>query len=137
MRSVAISRKMDSTARRSQWGSIADRLRSTGPNGGGFTARRGTVARSPVPGRPRKQRADWITMVAASVFLWLTGALPALRTNSEGVAYGPFLDFLKAVFEACGITASAEARVKAFGRKFCPPRDLVVRYGENSAKNSN
>ena len=74
------------------------------------------------PGRPHKQRADWITLIAASVFSRLTGMLPTLRTNSEGVAYGPFVDLLKAVFEACGITASAEARAKAFIRKFCQPR---------------
>ena len=88
------------------------------------------------PGRPRKQRADRITAVAASVFLWLTGTLPTLRTNSEGVAYGPFIDFLKAVFEACKITASAEAQVKAFQKKYRPPRSGEG-YGENSAKNSN
>jgi hypothetical protein len=74
------------------------------------------------PGRPHKRRADWITLVAASVFSQLTGTLPALRTNSEGVAYGPFIDLLKAVFEACEISASAEARAKAFVRKFCQPR---------------
>ena len=74
------------------------------------------------PGRPHKQRADWITLIAASVFSRLTGTLPALRTNLEGVAHGPFIDLLKAVFETCEITASAEARAKAFIRKFCQPR---------------
>ena len=50
---------------------------------------------------------------------------PALRTNSEGVAYGPFLDFLKAVFKACGITASAEAQAKAVKEKTSSPLDLM------------
>ena len=88
------------------------------------------------PGRPRKQRADTITAAAASVFLRLTGAQPALRTNPEGIAYGPFLDFLKAVFEACKITASAEAQIKAFQKKYRPP-SIWWGDGENSAKNSN
>ena len=74
------------------------------------------------PGRPHKQRADWITLIVASVFSQLTGTLPTLRTNLEGVAHGPFIDLLKAVFETCEITASAEARAKAFIRKFCQPR---------------
>ena len=77
--------------------------------------------------RPHKRRADWVTLIAASVFLRLTGTLPTLRTDPEGVAYGPFLDFLKAVFEACGIAASAEARAKAFIRKFCQPRRESMR----------
>jgi hypothetical protein len=42
------------------------------------------------------------------------------RRTSEGVAYGPFLDFLKAVFEACRITASAEAQFKVFQREYRP-----------------
>jgi hypothetical protein len=72
-------------------------------------------------GRPRKRRADKITAAAARGFWWLTGRHPTLGTNSEGVAYGPFLDFLKAMFEACRITASAEARAKAVRRKLRPP----------------
>ena len=71
-------------------------------------------------GRPRKRRADKITAAAARGFWWLTGMHPALRTNSKGVAYGPVLDFLKAVFEACRITASAEAQFKVFQRKYRP-----------------
>ena len=74
------------------------------------------------PGRPHKQRADWITLVAAAVFSRLTGTLPTLRTDLERRAHGPFVELLKAVFEACGIAASAEARAKAFIRKFCQPR---------------
>jgi len=75
------------------------------------------------PGRPRMVRADWVTLIAASVFSRLTGTLPTTSTNpAGGGAYGPFIDFLKAVFEACEITASAEARAKAFIRKFCQPR---------------
>ena len=67
-------------------------------------------------GRPRKGRAERITSAAASVFERLTGKPSTLR-HSEGVAYGPFLDFLKAVFKACRITASAEAQAKAVRRK--------------------
>ena len=74
------------------------------------------------PGRPPKRRADKITAAAARGFLWLTGTHPTLRTNSEGVAYGPFIDFLEAVFEACRITASAEAQFKAFQRNQHPSR---------------
>ena len=74
------------------------------------------------PGGPRKRRADWVTLIAASVFSQLTGALPTVRADLEGRAYGPFIELLKAVFEACEITASAEARAKAFIRKFCQPR---------------
>ena len=72
------------------------------------------------PGRPRKPRADRITAAAARGFWWLTGMHPTLSTNSEGVAYGPFLDFLNAVFAACRITASAEAQIKVFQRKYRP-----------------
>ena len=72
------------------------------------------------PGRPPKRRADKITAAAARGFWWLTGVHPTLRTNSEGVAYGPFIDFLEAVFEACRITASAEAQFKVFQRKYRP-----------------
>ena len=67
-------------------------------------------------GRPRKGRAERIASAAASVFERLTGKPSTLR-HSEGVAYGPFLDFLKDVFKACGITASAEAQAKAVRRK--------------------
>jgi hypothetical protein len=67
-------------------------------------------------GRPRKGRAERVASAAASVFERLTGKTPAPR-HSEGVAYGPYLDFLKAVFEACGVTASAEAQAKAVRRK--------------------
>jgi hypothetical protein len=70
-------------------------------------------------GRPRKGRAERIASAAASVFGRLTGKPSTLR-YSEGVAYGPFLDFLKAVFEACRITASAEAQAKAVRRKHPP-----------------
>ena len=72
----------------------------------------------------RERRADKITAAAARGFWWLTGVHPTLRTNSEGVAYGPFIDFLETVFEACGITASAEAHVKAVRRKYRPPRHV-------------
>jgi hypothetical protein len=68
------------------------------------------------PGRPREGRAERIASAAASVFERLTGKPSTLR-HSEGVAYGPFLDFLKAVFEACRVTASAEAQAKAVRRK--------------------
>jgi hypothetical protein len=74
------------------------------------------------PGSPHKRRADWVTLVAASVFWQLTGALPTLRTDLEGRAYGPFVELLKAVFEAYGIAASAEMRTKVFIRKYCRPR---------------
>jgi len=68
------------------------------------------------PGRPREGRAERIASAAASMFERLTGKPSTLR-HSEGVAYGPFLDFLKAVFEACRVTASAEAQAKAVRRK--------------------
>jgi hypothetical protein len=67
-------------------------------------------------GRPREGRAERIASAAASVFERLTGKPSTLR-YLEGVAYGPFLDFLEAVFKACGITASAEAQAKAVRRK--------------------
>jgi hypothetical protein len=73
-------------------------------------------------GRPHKQRADWVTLIAASVFSRLTGVLPTLRTDLKGRAHGPFVELLEAVFETYGITASAEARAKAFIRTFCQPR---------------
>ena len=64
------------------------------------------------------RRAEHIATVAARVFERLTGMPAAPRINSKtGAAYGPFLDFLKAVFEACGIAASAEAQAKAVRRK--------------------
>ena len=75
-----------------------------------------------LPGRPPKQHADWITLVTASVFSGLTGTLPTLRTDLAGRAHGPFVELLKAVFEAYGIAASPEIRAKAFIRKFCRPR---------------
>ena len=74
------------------------------------------------PGGPRKTRADWVTLIAASVFYQLTGAIPTVRTDLEGRAHGPFVELLKRVFKACGIAASAEARAKAFISKFCRPR---------------
>jgi hypothetical protein len=69
------------------------------------------------PGRPRKRRAEMITAVAALGFWWLTGKHPSRRTDSEG-AYGPFLDFLERVFDACKFAESTEAQFKAFQRKF-------------------
>jgi hypothetical protein len=67
-------------------------------------------------GRPREGRAERIASAAASVFGRLTGKPSTLR-HSKGVAYGPFLNFVKAVFEACRVTASAEAQAKAVRRK--------------------
>ena len=122
MHSVSTSAKMSETARVAM--KIDNGLStSTGPDGGRTrtSAHPGTVAVAcDQPGRPRKRRADKITAAAARGFWWLTGMHPTLRTNSEGVAYGPFLDFLKAVFEACGVTASAEAQFKVFQRKYRP-----------------
>jgi len=43
-------------------------------------------------------------------------------SSQDLVAYGPFIEFLEAVFDACRITASAEAQFKAFQRKHHPPR---------------
>ena len=69
-------------------------------------------------GRPRKRRAERITTAAAEVFERLTGMSAAPSVNSKtNAAYGPFLDFLKAVLEACGVAASAEAQAKAARRK--------------------
>ena len=75
------------------------------------------------PGRPRKQarRLDHLDRCLGV----LVGSPECFRRYAlipRGVAYGPFIDLLKAVFEACGITASAEARAKAFISKFCRPR---------------
>jgi hypothetical protein len=71
-----------------------------------------------VTGPPRKLRAQAVTMVAIEVFERLTGKEATLSINSNtGAASGPFLDCLKAVFEACGIDASAEAQAKAARRK--------------------
>ena len=71
-----------------------------------------------VTGRPRMRRADYIATVAARVFERLTG-MPATVSFNPGTStsYGPFLDFLKAVFDACGVAASAEAQAKAVRRK--------------------
>ena len=69
-----------------------------------------------------ESRADWVTLIAASVFSRLTGVLPTVCTDLEGRAYGPFVELLKEVFKACGIAASAEARAKDFISKFCRPR---------------
>ena len=77
------------------------------------------------PGAPRKQRADTIATAAAEVFERLTGTRSTLR-YSEGVAYGPFHDFLEAIFEACKIAASAEAQAKAVRRKRRPPQSEGV-----------
>ena len=56
------------------------------------------------------------------MFERLTGMPAALRINSRtSAAYGPFLDFLKAVFDACGIAASAEAQAKAVKEKTYRP----------------
>ena len=95
------------------------RSSSTGPDGGDCTARAGTVARSARKAAQAARRHDHHGR-RPKCFERLTGMHPALRTNSEGVAYGPFLDFLKAVFEACRIAASAEAQAKAFQRKYRP-----------------
>ena len=71
-----------------------------------------------VTGRQRMRRAEHIATVAARVFERLTGMPATVSFNpSTSSSYGPFLDFLKAVFEACGIVASAEAHAKAVRRK--------------------
>ncbi len=56
------------------------------------------------PGGPHKSRADWVTLIAASVFSRLTGALPTRSTNLEGRAYGPFVDFLGLCSEPAELT---------------------------------
>ena len=78
-----------------------------------------------VTGRPRMRRAEHIATVAARVFERLTGMPATVSFNpSTSTSYGPFLDFLKDVFEACGIAASAESQFKAFQRKFRPPNAI-------------
>jgi hypothetical protein len=67
-------------------------------------------------GRPRKEHAERIASAAAQVFERLTDK-PSTMRHSDGAVYGPYHDFLKAVFAACGITASPEAQAKAVRRK--------------------
>ena len=68
------------------------------------------------------RRAEHIATVAARVFEQLTGMPATVSFNPKtSTSYGPFLDYLKAVFEACGIAASAEAHAKAARRKRRPP----------------
>ena len=90
-----------------------------------------------VTGRPRMRRAEHIATVAARVFERLTGMPAAPRINSKtNAAYGPFLVFLKDVFIACGVAASAEAQAKAARRKRRPPRSDGVKE-KTPQKNSN
>jgi hypothetical protein len=71
-----------------------------------------------VTGAPRKLRAQAVTEVAAVVFKRLTGKPATVRTDPrKNAAYGPFHEFLTAVFEACGIDASPEAQARALRRK--------------------
>jgi hypothetical protein len=50
-----------------------------------------------------------LSLLAANIFVFVTGDLPSRRTKEEGgKAYGPFYDFLCAVFRARGISGSAE-----------------------------
>jgi hypothetical protein len=76
-----------------------------------------------VAGPPRKLRAPAVTQVVAEVLERLTGKPPTVlvdpRTNA---AYGPFLDFLMAVFEVCGVDASPEAQARAYLKELRPPK---------------
>ena len=94
--------------------------RSAGPDGGGCTARPGTVTRSARKAAQEPRRLGRLDCCLG--VLSTHGKLPTLCTDPEGRAHGPFVDFLAAVFGACGIAASAEARAKVFIRKFCRPR---------------
>jgi hypothetical protein len=54
-----------------------------------------------------------LAVLAAHIFRDLTGSMPARRTKEQGgVAYGPFHDFLSAVFKARGVTGSPENHAK-------------------------
>jgi hypothetical protein len=63
-------------------------------------------------GRPQKKRAVSVAARAADTYERLTGK-KATIIGRVGNAGGPFLDFLAAVFEACGIDASPEAQARA------------------------
>ena len=62
-------------------------------------------------GRPGKKRAEAIATATAAIYERLTGR-KATIVGKSGKALGPYLDFLKAVFDACGIDASPEAQAR-------------------------
>lgn len=65
-----------------------------------------------VKGAPRKDRAKQTTLHAAKVYQNITGKSPT-RVTVDGVAGGPFLEFLSKIFETLEIKASAESQTKA------------------------
>jgi hypothetical protein len=67
-------------------------------------------------GRPRKPQPLVVARMLAHNYRTLTGKRPTIRTHAgndkEGQAYGPYLELVKAVFEAIGIDANAESMAK-------------------------
>ena len=71
-------------------------------------------------GRPRKQQAHDVALIAAGAYRAITGEEPSVGTK-DGRAYGPFLKFVDSVFSALGIQASAETYSREVTKVKKPP----------------
>lgn len=67
--------------------------------------------------KPKQLHATQVAFKCAEIFHTLDGRNPSVNTRSGGAvdagqAYGPFLNFVSGVFNALGISASAESRAR-------------------------
>lgn len=73
--------------------------------------------------KPAETAAMLFSGECAGVFYEVTGERPTVRTDPlSGEAYGPFLDFVKAAFNACEITASPETWARRAHKDFSPKK---------------
>lgn len=73
--------------------------------------------------KPTETAAALFAGECATVFYELTGKRPTVRTEPlSGEAYGPFLDFVRAAFNACEITASPETWARRAHKDFSPQK---------------
>jgi hypothetical protein len=90
-----------------------------------YTAHRELTQRSielGTTGAPQKASAKKVTEDAAEIYEFLTGKEPT-RRGKDGKAYGPFHDFLKDIFSALDIDASAESQAKLLMEKRASKKD--------------
>jgi hypothetical protein len=63
------------------------------------------------PTKPKSAAARQVAESAANIYKELTGKEATVRAR-DGIAYGPFLEFLSKVFRVCKIRASAESQAR-------------------------
>jgi hypothetical protein len=75
------------------------------------------LAGVPVISKPKKTQEGKIALAVAQIYHGQTGERPTVRTK-DGVAYGPFLDLLRDVYEILEVAASPEDQARRVAKQW-------------------